>query len=311
MLNVLEQIGIPLEGKTDRRLERMAEACLAVGKIQTSFSEASSSDSRDFSKTRDLIVFMNQHYGENISSGSYDDIRRKDLILLVEAGIVLNSSSVDKQATNNPTRGYALSPHFVRLLKTVGKPTWDEELKIFLLENGKLQEELIQKRNLERIPVILPSGKELMLSAGEHNELQKLIIESFLPQFGFGSQVLYVGDTSDKFLFREDERLNQLGFFALEHDELPDVVAYSASKNLLYLIEAVHSTGPMNEIRVRKLKRQLKECRADIVFITAFLTKKDFRKWVTEIAWETEVWIANNPEHLIHFNGYKFLEIHK
>ena len=66
MLNVLEQIGIPLEGKTDRRLERMAEACLAVGKIQTSFSEASSSDSRDFSKTRDLIVFMNQHYGENI-----------------------------------------------------------------------------------------------------------------------------------------------------------------------------------------------------------------------------------------------------
>lgn len=311
MLDILEQVGIPLEGKTDRRLERIAEACLAVGKIQTSFSEASSFDSGDFLKTRDLIAFMNRYYGENISSGSYDDIRRKDLILLVEAGIVLNSSSVDKQATNNPTRGYALSPHFVRLLKAVGKPVWNEELKVFLLENGKLQEELTKKRNLERIPVILPSGNELMLSAGEHNELQKLIIESFLPQFGFGAQVLYVGDTSDKFLLREDESLKQLGFFELEHDELPDVVAYSANKNLLYLIEAVHSTGPMNEIRVRKLKRQLKECHADIVFITSFLTKKDFRKWVTEIAWETEVWIADSPEHLIHFNGYKFLEIHK
>ena len=224
MLDVLEQVGIPLEGKTDRRLERMAEACLAVGKIRTSFSDASSSDSGEFSKTRDLIAFMNRHYGENISPGSYDDIRRRDLILLIEAGIVLNSSSVDKQATNNPTRGYALSPHFARLLKAVGKPVWNEELKTFLFENGKLQEELRQKRNLERIPVVLPSGKELLLSAGDHNELQKLIIESFLPQFGFGAHVLYVGDTSDKFLLREDARLRQLGFFVLEHDELPDVV---------------------------------------------------------------------------------------
>ena len=132
-----------------------------------------------------------------------------------------------------------------------------------------------------------------------------------MPRFGFGAQVLYVGDTSDKFLHLEEDALKQMGFFKLEHDELPDVVAYSANKNLLYLIEAVHSAGPMNEIRVRKLKRQLKECHADIVFITAFLTKKDFRKWVAEIAWETEVWIADSPEHLVHFNGYKFLEMHK
>ena len=284
MLDVLKQLGIPLSGKTDRRLERMAEACLAVGKIRASFEEAVSSDSGVFSKTRDLISFMNQHYGESISSGSYDDVRRKDLMLLVEAGIVLNSSSVGKQATNNPTRGYALSPHFVRLLQAVGKPAWEKELKTFLLANGRLQEELARKRHLEQIPVSLPSGKELMLSAGTHNELQKLIIEAFLPRFGFGAQVLYVGDTSDKFLHLEEDALKQMGFFKLEHDELPDVVAYSANKNLLYLIEAVHSAGPMNEIRVRKLKRQLKECHADIVFITAFLTKKDFRKWVAEIA---------------------------
>lgn len=105
--------------------------------------------------------------------------------------------------------------------------------------------------------------------------------------------------------------MEQIGFFALEHDELPDVVAYCKEKNLLFLIEAVHSAGPMDEIRVRKLKKQLKNCAAIHIFVTSFLNKKELRKWVEKIAWESEVWIADNPEHMIHFNGFKFLEIHK
>lgn len=311
MLDILASAGIPLEGMTDRRLERMAEACLAVGGIRETLAEAVSAEDGLFLKTRDIIAFMNRHYGENISPGSYDDVRRKDLLLPVEAGLVLNSSSIDRQATNNPTRGYALSPHFARLLKTFETPDWDKELESFFSQSANLAEEIERKRQMERIPVRLPSGEALTLSAGEHNELQKLIIESFLPLFGFGAQVLYVGDTTDKYLYRADDALQRLGFFTLEHDELPDVVAYSESKNLLFLVEAVHSAGPMSEIRVRKLKRQLDGCRADTVFVTAFLTKKEFRRWVEDIAWETEVWIADSPEHLIHFNGYKFLEIHK
>lgn len=311
MLDILELVGIPLRGLTGRRLERMAEACLAVGGIRKSLSEATSADAGNFMKTRDIIAFMNQYYGENISAGSYDDVRRKDLILPVEAGIVLNSSVIDKQATNNPTRGYALNPHFARLLQAYQSPEWDKEVALFFTENKRLQDEMEQKRLLERIPVRLPSGVEFSLSAGKHNELQKQIIEGFLPLFGFGAQVLYVGDTTDKFLYRADDALQRLGFFTLEHDELPDVVAYSEDKNLLYLVEAVHSAGPMNEIRVRKLKRQLEGCRANLVFVTAFLTRKEFRRWAVDIAWETEVWIADSPEHLIHFNGYKFLEMHK
>jgi type II restriction enzyme len=164
---------------------------------------------------------------------------------------------------------------------------------------------------LEKIPVKLPSGVELELSAGEHNVLQKSIVEDFLTRFGMGAEVLYIGDTSDKFLYRNDAILNQIGFFTLEHEELPDVVAYCLDKNLLFLIEAVHSAGPMSEIRVRKLKKQLEKCTAIPIFVTTFLNKKEFRKWVTEIAWETEVWIADSPEHMIHFNGYKFLEINQ
>lgn len=91
------------------------------------------------------------------------------------------------------------------------------------------------------------------------------------------------------------------------------MIAYSKEKNLLFLIEAFHSTGEWSEVRVRKVKRKLEEshCTAEIVFFTAFENKTSFKQRAKDIAWETEVWIADSPEHLIHFNGYKFLEIHK
>lgn len=279
LLDVFQKIGIPVDG-TDRKVERMAKACLAVGKIKKSFAEALSEENDGFVRTRDIISFENENYGEHISPGSYDDIRRKDLKLLIEAGIVINSSSKENLATNNPSRGYALSKSFVELLYSYGSEEWDMRLSEYLKEAKSLKEELECRRNLMKVPVTLPGGKRISLSYGAHNDLQKEIIETFLPLFGFGAEVLYVGDTTDKFLHLDEKALKEINFFVLEHDELPDVVAYSHEKNLLYLIEAYHSTGEWNEIRVRKVKRKLKEsgCTADVVFFTAFETKNAFNK---------------------------------
>ena len=310
MLDILNFIGIPIDNLSDRRKERMVLAILAVGNIKNSFDDVLTVNDNYFLKTRDIIEFENKYYSENISSGSYDDIRRKDLILPVSAGIVLNSCMFEEKATNNPTRGYGLNPLFASLIKAYKKPNWETELSNFLSKNKSLKEEMEHRRNLQKIPVSLPSGENIELSYGEHNILQKEIVENFLAKFGFNSQVLYIGDTANKFLYKDDKTLSELKCFNLKHEELPDVIAYSKDKNLLFLCEAVHSAGPMSEIRVRKLKEQLKNCTAEIVFITAFLTKKDFKKWTLDIAWETEVWIAETPEHMIHFNGYKFLEMH-
>lgn len=311
ILDVFQLIGIPVDN-TDRKLERMAKACLAVGKIKRDFSEACSFED-GFTRTRDIITFENKNFGEDISPGSYDDIRRQDLKLLVEAGIVVNSSSTEEQATNNPSRGYGLSISFANLLHSFGSSRWEILLNEFRKETKSLKEELERRRDLQKVPVTLPNGKTIVLSYGEHNNLQKAIIEVFLPLFGFGAEVLYVGDTKDKFLHLEKAELEKIKFFTLEHEELPDVVAYSREKNLLYLIEAYHSTGEWDEIRVRKVKRKLEEsgCTANVIFFTAFENKNIFKQKAKDIAWETEVWIADSPEHLVHFNGYKFLELHK
>lgn len=256
--------------------------------------------------TRKIIEFINEHYEEKISPGSYDDVRRKHLKLLLLADLILNSAKNPSASTNDPTRGYSLHSEFKNLIVNYNTKQWDIKLKLFLKNKLPLSEIIARKRNIEKIPVILPDNITLEFSKGEHNQLQREIIEEFLPRYGKNSKVLDIGDTSNKFLYRQDTKLKELGFFDLAHDELPDIITYDENKNWLYLIEAVHSSGPMSEERILELKRLLKSCKAELIFITAFTSKTIFRKYVQDIAYETEVWTADNPDHVIHFNGDKF-----
>lgn len=311
MVDVFEQIGISLEGCSDRRLEMMAMTTLAVGGIKHSFHEAKDVREGRAMKTRDIIEYINDNFGENVSRGSYDDIRRKYLIMQVENGCVISTSALQKKATNDPTRGYSLSPSFAKLLKAYGLRNWKDSLRTYYEERGLEQAKARELESKTSIEVVINEDVKLKFTAGEHNTLQKLIIEQFLPRFGMEAELLYVGDAADKFLYVNNGVLEEIGFFRLAHEELPDVVAFSRKKNLLFLIEAVHSTGPMGGVRVGRLERQLKSCSAVPIFVSAFLNRKVFRRFLVDIAWETEVWLADEPEHLIHFNGYKFLEIHK
>ncbi len=309
-LGILASVGIPVEDKTIRAKQMMAVCLLSVAGITKSWSEAKGlGDGRPL-KTREIIAFANKHLGEKISPGSYDDIRRKHLKLMVLADLIVNSGDNPSKATNDPTRGNALHPDFKKLVQSYGKSAWQKNLTAFNKDRPSLAEVLKRKRNIELIPVKLPGGGKLALSLGKHNELQKAVIEEFLTRYGKGAEVLYVGDTSNKALHMERGRLAELKFFELSHDELPDVVAYDAKNNWLFLIEAVHSSGPMSEIRVLELKRLLKNCTAELIFVTAFLSKMAYLKWAKQVAWETEVWIAESPDHLIHFNGHKFLGPH-
>lgn len=305
-LFILENFGIPLEG-TPRRLERMALAFLACGDIirVEDFSKVRDWNSGYALKTRDIINYLNRHFYEKISSGSYDDIRRKDLKLLTVAEIILQSNP--NSATNDSTRGYSINPTYAELIRSYGTPGWGTMVLEHLTNSESLSKKLKRERAIRKVRVTLPSGGKLSFSAGEHNDLQKAIIEEFLPRYGYEAEVLYVGDTSDKYLYLEAGRLKELNFFELSHEELPDVIAYSRHKNWLYLIEAVHSSGPISEIRLLQLQKLTEKCTAELIFVTAFLNRQKFRQFIADIAWETEVWIADNPDHLVHFNGDKFL----
>ena len=308
-LTILDCFGVPMNA-TSRRLERMAVAFLAVSDVK-SFEDISNAKDQNNSteyapKTREIIEHVNEHFGENISSGSYDDIRRKDLKLLVLGDIILRSSP--NSATNDSTRGYVLNPFYADLFRSYdGSDKWKVMVSESLKDTKTIGERLAALRAIEKIKVKISENLNLTFSPGEHNTLQKAIIEEFLPRYGYGAEVLYVGDTADKYLHLEKKKLENLNFFELSHDQLPDVIAYSGSRNWLYLIEAVHSSGAIDQARLIHLENLTKDCSADIVYVTAFLTRDKFRSYAKDIAWETEVWIADNPDHMIHYNGDKFI----
>jgi BsuBI/PstI restriction endonuclease domain/BsuBI/PstI restriction endonuclease HTH domain len=309
-LSILESVGIPVEKKKERANESMAMAFLAVAGVTGSWKEAKGQDDNRHLKTRTIIEYINAHYEEKISSGSYDDIRRKHLKHLVLADLILNSADNPNASPNDPTRGYALASDFKNLITYYNTKDWEIKLKLFNKNRLPLTEILRRKRDLPKIPITIPGGQKLEFVMGGHNQLQREIIEEFLPRFGNGCEVLYIGDATNRFLFKQDSKLQELGFFELSKDVLPDIVAYDSEKNWLFLIEAVYSSGPMSEERVFELKKLLAKSRAELIFVTAFTMRSDFKKHILDIAWETEVWTADNPEHLVHFNGNKFLGPH-
>ena len=116
-----------------------------------------------------------------------------------------------------------------------------------------------------------------------------------------------MGDTAKKDLFVDQDSLTELGISINDHDKLPDVVLYDSQRNWLFLIEAVTSHGPTSPTRVFDLQALLKESSADPIYITAFPDFKEFRKHINNISWETEVWLCDAPDHMIHYNGDRFL----
>lgn len=302
-IEILRMVGVSVEKMTKRSAERAAMVLLAVAGVQGNWDRGLNRNRKI--KTREIINYINQNFEENISSGSYDNIRRKDLRPLIMAGIVESNADNPQAATNDPTRGYSLTSEMIELMVTYGTANWHLSAQKFLGYKNSLN-----NQNTYEIPVNLPSSITIELSSGEHNRLQRHIIEDFLPRYGFGAEVLYIGDTKNKFLYLQQSQLSSLGFPIISHEKLPDIIAYSSTKNWLYIIEAVHSSGAINELRIAELQSMAKHSTAGVVFVTAFLTRKDFKKWAADIAWETEVWIAEYPDHLIHFDGKIFIGPH-
>lgn len=308
-LEIIEAVGIPIQNCTPRRRERVALALLAVANLKPDDSWANSScwehEGSWALTTRDIIRFWNEHYDETVSSGSYDDVRRKDLILLVNAGLVLKAAGNPGASTNNPTRKYSIALDAVSVLRSYSTGGWKDRVEEFKRTHGVLAERLERRREFEKVAVTLPDGV-CELSPGEHNELQKAILEEFLPRFAPGAEILYLGDTAHKFLHKNDDRLTELGFFELGRDQLPDVVAFDSVRNWLFLIEAVHSSNPISKIRHVLLEELTTNCTAPRVYVSVFKDRAALRKFLAEISWETEVWLCESPDHLIHFDGEKF-----
>ena len=253
-------------------------------------------------RIHDIIRFISEKYNKEYAENSRETIRKKALHHFRIAAIIEDNGT----ATNSPNYRYRLTDEFFALIKTRGTSLWQKKLNDFKEIHHSLEDLYESERKRKKFPVKI-NKNNFSFSPGKHNELQKAIIEVFSLYFAPGSECLYVGDTIKKDLYKNDEKLKQLGFKISVHDKMPDVILYRADKDWIYFIEAVTSVGPMDPKRIIEINEMTNNVKSGKIFITAFLDVQTYKKFIDKIAWETEVWIANMPEHLIHLNGHKFM----
>ncbi|SRR6266446_2222887 len=162
-------------------------------------------------------------------------------------------------------------------------------------------------RWLEQFSIRLPDGSLFIAPRAKWCVLIKAVVEQFCARFASGNVVLCIADTENKFLHLDANYLEKLRVKIPSPGKMPDVLVHDPKRNWLLLIEAVATAGPIDGKRRKELKDLFMGCSAGLVFVTAFDSRETMRGFLSQISWESEVWVADDPDHLIHFDGERFL----
>jgi BsuBI/PstI restriction endonuclease domain/BsuBI/PstI restriction endonuclease HTH domain len=254
-----------------------------------------------------IMDWCRDHYGTTYAPNSRETFRRQTLHQFREAALVVLNPDNPKRETNSKDNVYQVETHALALLRTFGTEEWDAQLDSYKRERPGLQARYAKAREMEMIPLAVGEEQEITLTPGKHNTLIKAIIEEFGGRYAPGGKVLYVGDTGDKWGYFDIDALTGLEVTVDSHGKMPDVIIYDQVRNWLVLVEAVTSHGPVDGKRHDELARLFRGSTAGLVYVTAFPTRREMARYLSEISWETEVWVAEAPDHLIHFNGPRYL----
>ena len=300
---ILKALGLPAAQQNE--LSALTLLSLCNIKEDTKWSKATRTSQRI---TKEIMAFVNENYKADApyAPNTRETFRRQVLHQFTQAGVVNYNPDDPTLPVNSPNAHYAITPEALEVVKSYGTRSWKKRVKEFADNNEILRDKYAKERQMHRIPLTI-EGNEYYLSPGTHNEVQAAVVEEFAPRFAPGGKLLYIGDTENKDLYVNSAALEALKLPITEHSKLPDIVISDDKKGWLFLIEVVTSHGPVSAKRVVELEEFTKDCPYGIVYVTAFPNAKEFKKYVDEIAWETEVWLSDTPAHMIHFNGDRFI----
>ena len=300
---ILKALGLPAAQQNE--MSALVLLALCSIKEDTPWAKAKRASQRI---TKEIMAFVNDNYKAEspYAPNTRETFRRQVLHQFVQASVVNYNPDDPTLPVNSPKAHYAITPEALTVVQGYGKAEWKNKVEKFAQETTMLREKYAAERDLHRIPLII-EGNEYYLSPGAHNEVQSAVVEEFAPRFAPGGKLLYIGDAEDKDLYVNTAGLEALKLPLTEHSKLLDIVISDEKRGWLFLIEVVTSHGPVSAKRVVELEEFTKDCPYGIVYVTAFPNAKEFKKHVDDIAWETEVWLSDTPDHMIHFNGDRFI----
>jgi hypothetical protein len=300
-IQALEELGMP----PAQCNERSALCLLALLNLtkETSWAEASN----PLIGITPIMEFARGHYRKHYAPNSRETFRRETIHQFVAAGFAVYNPDNLARPVNSPKAVYQIEPDMLTLLRSFATPEWNNNLEAYLETHQTLVARYARQRDMQKLPVTLATGETIRLSPGSHSELIKAIIEEFAARFVPAGVLAYAGDTGDKWGYFDHDLLKKFGIAVDGHGKMPDVVLYDPQRNWLLLVESVTSHGPVNAKRHEELAHLFADSTAGLVYVTAFPSRVAMTRYLCDIAWETEVWCADAPSHLIHFNGERFL----
>lgn len=254
-----------------------------------------------------IMEFIGEHYGKQYAPNTRETIRRHTIHQFLAAGLVERNPDAPSRPVNSPQTVYRATAGLIALLQAYKTDGWDEALDAWRASTPSLLETWGREREMRRIPVTLPSGKEVTLSPGGQNSLIRAIVEEFCSRFVPGGQVLYVGDAEEKFAIWDERALESAGVRPDPHGKMPDVIVRDANRDWLIVVEAVTSHGPVDSKRRQELAEIFRETTLGVLYVSAFASRAALSEFISDISWETDVWLEDAPTHLIHFDGEHFL----
>ena len=240
---ILKELQVPVKQQADL----CCYVILAMADIKE--DDEWSSAVNGWIRIHDVIAYTKENYGVAYAENSRETFRKQAMHHFRNAAFIEDNG----KATNSPNYRYRLTDEMLSLIRCFGTEHWELEKQKFLQSHETLIDLYASKRTMRKMPVRI-NGENFTFSPGKHNQLQKAIIEEFAPRFAPNTECLYVGDTTEKDLVKNVEKLQELGFAITLHDKMPDVVLYSEEKNWLYFIESVTSVGPMEPKRIKEIE---------------------------------------------------------
>ena len=252
----------------------------------------------DGARIHDILNFVRRDIGRPVAENTRESYRKTSLRPLMEAGWVIRH----QLSTNDPNTYYRLHPDFARLLALSPGPDRQSLIERLRLPERKRHRQQGDPR--QEVQVTVAPGQMHTLSPGHHNLLEKAVVEVMCPALLQHAQTVYLGDTESRIGYQDRTLMRRLNLPIDVSVSLPDVILYGPEEQTLLVVEAVVSSGPVTSARLAQL-RELTSGPVSLgvraVYISAFPSRRVLRQSVKDIAWESSVWIADEPYNIIHF----------
>lgn len=254
---------------------------------------------RDGARIHDIIEFARHECGREVAENTRESYRKLSLRPLCEEGLVVRH----QLSTNDPKTFYRLHPEMLRLVTSPAplERRWlAQELASRLLQGETWK----QQRRRAEIPVEVGQAQPFFLSPGLHSRLAAEVVQVYAPTFLQAPQVVYLGDTRQKGGYQNRDVMRELNLPIQVTASLPDVILLSETTRQLVVVEVVASSGPVSAARLFQLQQLVQQSVSlgyRPRYVSAFPSRRVFRRFVEEIAWGTHVWIANEATHVIAF----------